>query len=364
MSKIKHFLKKNLFWVLFLSISISFLGVYFVVAFEVGTNITVCTNGVSQPACYSGVYPTPTLLWNNSGDSSQTRYQVQIDNNSNFSSPEIDSGAVVSATQSYTVDTFGLSFDSSYYWRVRVLDNFGSWTNYAQGVDTLFVVTRACNNSPTATNLSVVSGNYCSGASHNFSWIYTDTDGDTQSRFMLQVDNNNDFSSPSVNRDYAGLSNPSPITNNQNILVSTAPDSPGSDRLAYNTTYYWRVSVWDSHAASSGWINGSSFTTSLHQWPLVDFSWAPNEPSADENVQFTDQSTVYGGSSKSSWLWTFPDGTPANSNLQNPINIQFNSSGAKAVILQVTDSDGYSCPGIENIDINIELPDWEEITPW
>jgi len=168
-----------------------------------------------------------------------------------------------------------------------------------------------------------------------------------------------------VNRDITGRSDPSPATNNQNLLVTTSPDSPDSDRLAYGTTYYWRVSVWDSHAASSGWINGSSFTTSLHQWPSVDFSWAPNEPSANENIQFTDQSTVYGGSSKSSWLWTFPDGTPANSGVQIPI-VRFISSGVKDVILQVTDSDGYSCSKSSNNDVVIGegLPGWEEIPPF
>lgn len=365
MHKIKYFLKKNLFWVLFLSISASFLCVYFVVAFEAGTNITVCTTGVSQPVCYSGAYPTPTLYWNNSGSSSQQRYQVQIDNNSNYASPEVNSGEVISATQNYTVNVSGLSFDSLYYWRVMVLDNFGSWTNYAQGADTLFMTAGPCNNSPIAGSLSVVTGNYCSNPSYAFSWIYSDSDGDTQSRFILQIDNNSDFSSPSVDRDVSGLSNPSPTTNNQTILVSASPDTPSSDQLAYNnTTYYWRVSVWDSQGASSGWVNGSSFTTSQHRWPAIDFNWSPTGPSTDENVQFNDQSVVYGGSSKSSWSWVFQDGSPLSSSLQNPANIQFTSSGSKAVTLQVTDSSGYTCPGTENVSININLPDWEEILPW
>jgi len=363
MRKIKYLLKKNLFLVLFLSISISFLCVYFVVAYEVGTDITVCTNGVSQPACYLGIYPTPTLSWINSGSSSQIRYRVQIDNNSGFGSPEIDSGEVVSTDENYTVSSSGLSFNSLYYWRVRVLDNFGSWTNYAQGADALFITAGSCNSFPTATNLLSAAGDYCSSPSSYFSWIYSDLDGDTQSRFMLQVDNNSNFTSPTVNRDYAGLSNPSPTTNNQTVLVSTSPDSPGSDQLAYNTTYYWRVSVWDSEADSSGWINGSSFTTSEHRWPTIDFDWAPINPSIDEDVQFTDQSTVYGGTSISSWSWTFEDGSPASSSQQNP-TIQFTDDGSKEVILQATDSDGYTCPGTEYVDIKIELPDWEEILPW
>jgi len=218
---------------------------------------------------------------------------------------------------------------------------------------------------PTASSLSIIKGDYCSIPSHTFSWTYSDGDGHAQSRFRLQIDNNSNFSSPSVSRDYTGRSNPSPTTNNQNILVSTSPDSPGSDRLAYNTTYYWRVSVWDSTGASSGWVSGSSFTTPKHRYPTIDFSWAPNEPSANENIQFTDQSTVYGGSSKSSWLWTFPDGTPANSDVQIPI-VRFISAGVKNITLKVTDSDGYSCSKSSNNNVIIGegLPGWEEITPF
>ena len=210
---------------------------------------------------------------------------------------------------------------------------------------------------------SVTSGDYCSSPSHYFSWVYSDPDGNTQSRFRFQIDNNSNFSSPTVNRDISGLSNPSPTTNNQTVLVSTSPDTPNSDQLAYNTTYYWRVMVYDNQAASSGWVNGSSFTTTKHKWPMVDFNWAPNEPSKDEDAQFTDQSVVYGGASKSSWLWIFEDGNPANSSVQNPL-MKFILDGYKSVTLQVTDSDGYSCFKTKNVNVQERLPGWEEIFPW
>ncbi len=47
-------------------------------------------------------------------------YQVQVDNNSNFSSPEVDTGEVFNDSGSYPPP--GLNFATTYYWRVRVYD--------------------------------------------------------------------------------------------------------------------------------------------------------------------------------------------------------------------------------------------------
>jgi len=74
---------------------------------------------------------------------------------------------------------------------------------------------------------------------------------------------------------------------------------------------------------------------------------------------FTDDSEVYGGSSKSAWSWSLIDGNPASSSQQNPTT-QFNSTEEKQVTLQVTDSDGYSCSMSKAVSIQSELPQWQE----
>jgi len=93
----------------------------------------------------------------------------------------------------------------------------------------------------------------------------------------------------------------------------------------------------------------------------------PQEPSAGENVLFADQSTVYGGASKSSWLWTMPpdaiyvDGT--NQFSQNPM-VQFTSEEeGKTITLEVTDSDGYNCSGSGSLNVIMALPGWKEVLP-
>jgi hypothetical protein len=233
------------------------------------------------------------------------------------------------------------------------------------------VVTTFCeigNQPPSASDFGVEKGDYCSTPSHIFSWTYSDQDGDSQSQFRFQVDNNSDFSSPEIDRTASGLSNPSPSPNNQPVTVAV---SPGADQIGYNSNYYWQVRVWDSQGGDSGWINGTYFSTEKHQYPTIDFSWTPQNPNINENTQFTDISTCYddisSGSScnaNDSFWWTFlPDGSPANSTLQNPL-VKFLSTWTKSVTLRITDSDGLPCPGTKPVNSFISVPDWKEIAPF
>jgi len=223
------------------------------------------------------------------------------------------------------------------------------------------VTTAAANDPPTATNLQKTDPNWCgSPPGFFFSWTYSDPDDDTESRFDFQIDNNSNFSSPEVNRSFTGLSNPSPTTNNQSVLVAT---SALPDYLTYNQTYYWRVKVFDSNGTDSGWVSGSSFATILHHYPEPDFSWLPASPFAEEEVQFSDETTYYGGSTGSAWSWTFEDGNPSSSTEQSP-GTAFQESGDKQVDLTATDSDGYSCSVSKSVNIGSALPWWKEIIPW
>lgn len=359
--------KKKLGLIIVLGIAILILlPVYFSVADNDPGNesdFSLCTGAVSQPACYSGA-STPLLNWQVAETgSSQVAYRVQVDDSSNFLSLAINTADVFSTDKFYQVQAAGnLAYNTLYYWRVRILDNVGSYSDW-EAVDS-FTTNSSCSSGPTATSPSISASSaatYCGTARHNFSWVYSDLDDDLETQFQFQVDNNSDFSSPGVDRTFSGLSNPSPTTNEQTVVVV---NSPGTDQLGYNTTYYWRIKVWDDSPADSGWVSGSSFTTGLHQYPLINFSWAPLNPSQREDVQFADQSNVYGGASKSAWSWVFVDGDPGSSTSQNP-TIQFVSSGSKQVALQITDSDGFSCSdNSQSVSVGWTLPDWREILPW
>jgi hypothetical protein len=210
-------------------------------------------------------------------------------------------------------------------------------------------VTVTVNNLPLASNLNVAQPDYCqAGPAASFSWIFSDADGDTQSAYRVQADNNANFSSPEVDSGQ----------------VSSASHSYATPAglLSYDQTYYWRVMVWDSQGSSSVWANGSAFTVPKHAYPTIDFTWAPVNPSRNEDVQFFDQSVVY-GSTKSSWSWNFQDGSPASSAVQNPV-VKFVSRGSKTVTLRLTDSDGFFCDQSKTLSVQYSLPSWKEIIPW
>src|SRR3990170_2789893 len=76
---------------------------------------------------------TPTLTFNlsdpDTGD--QVRFRIQVDNNSDFSSPVVDSSSSLGSqgARSFTVGT--PLADGSYYWRVRATDGDGAASAYA-----------------------------------------------------------------------------------------------------------------------------------------------------------------------------------------------------------------------------------------
>lgn len=244
--------------------------------------------------------------------------------------------------------------------------------NYAGGADYQVKLNASINQPPTASGLNTSGINYCTVPTQRFSWIYSDPDGDPESRFQFQVDDKSNFADCNagtnceVNRDFSGLSNPSPTTNEQQVSIAV---SPGTNQLGYNTTYYWRVKVYDNQGKDSGWVDGLSFNTEAHRWPKCDFEWLPLSPSAKEDVQFTDKSVCRGLGDVvvpcASWKWTMPSVTyvSGTDTTQNPI-VQFltNLTGA-TIKLEVRDPDGNTCPCTRSINVNLPLPKWKEVTP-
>ncbi len=224
-----------------------------------------------------------------------------------------------------------------------------------------------------------VSINLCSNPAYNFAWVFNDLDvGDTQRQYQLQVDfdgnwNNNTLVAGEV--DITAVSS----ALNKEILLAKTP-GVGSNQLAYNKTYSWRVRVWDNHPSSpnsiSDWVYGVNFTTPIHIYPTPMFDWSPKLIIQDQLIQFSSEiSECYDNSNNkiscagANFLWTLPtattsaefaSGTTAVS--KNPV-IKFDDSGNnQRITLRITDNVGF-CSTSTNVRVTLPLPKWKEILP-
>jgi hypothetical protein len=306
-------------------------------------------------------YPTGTINYE-----TFTVTLTESDGCSGITEGDVDISINGGAWQDYAsrIDDFNYTGvnGNSYQFRYRVKDNAGNWSDFAVG-GTVTIQLPPANRPPSATNLKSRQGDYCvTRYAHVYlSWTFTDPDqGDYQTAYQVQVDNNSNFSSPE--------------SDSGKVISGSQEHSPLAGKLSYNTTYYWRLKVWDSKDLSSDWILGPQFTTPKHAYPNVDFSWDPTRPYPGEPTLFTDQSICYddeptygSGCSQTqgkidSFFWTFEEGTPPTSNEENP-TVTFSTRTAKDITLQVTDSDSFSCSKTKTLFLTWGLPKWKEINP-
>ena len=142
----------------------------------------------------------------------------------------------------------------------------------------------------------------------------------------------------------------SPLFNNAGLVVGdltgggsycntpTQPDAYG--KLSYSwdqngTTAATRLKDWldpDNTGITTlnGFYCGGGTTVS------ADFSGTPTTIPVGGTVNFTDLST----GSPTGWSWTFTGGTPANSTIQNPTGVQYNTAGIYPVSLTASNGSG------------------------
>jgi len=276
---------------------------------------------------------------------------------------KLTSSSIWSAYQDYsaTIDDFTYTGQSNYQYqfRYRAADNANNWSNYAEGG----IIEIKLNNPPTATPTSEVFI-YCADSRHPvLHFTYADPDGDVQGGYMIQVDNDSDFSS---------------LEDDTGWHYTTSLQYTTSGIFDWNTTYYWRVKVMDSKNLESSWSITDNFKTPLHAYPSPDFSYLPRSPSKGEEVRFTDNSSCFDDkplttecspSYSDAFFWDFDvndDGlegvVPLTSILENPI-ASYSNQGLWYVKLEVRDKDNYTCDKIKQIRITYPLPKWREVKP-
>jgi subtilisin-like proprotein convertase family protein len=203
----------------------------------------------------------PSFIWNPVLNA--TAYQIEIDNNSNFSSPE-----VVRSVGSTSIDlaSLGISLgDGLYHWRVRARNGnrFGPFSS----VRTLTIDVT----SPEAPALNTPLNNaLLSVPRPSLSW--RPSVGAT--RYHLQVDNNSDFSSPEISQH--------PITS-----TSFTPAFP-----LMQGVYYWRVRAYDAAGNVGPYSLARTVNLSLQTSPTVNQFFTTRAPATTHSPSF--RWTAYG----------------------------------------------------------------------
>lgn len=157
-----------------------------------------------------------------------------------------------------------------------------------------------------------------------------------------------------------------------NLIVDRSPGSvesytvPGY-KLEFNTEYEWRVRVedengnWSNHGGYD-W-NYDEFSTDYNRHE-PDFSYTPPSPHAEERVRFKNKTDFerYYFEKEEVW-WKFENADPDQSNQDSP-STEFLEQGVWEVRLRVMDNDEVWCEEVKNIEVDTELPDWEETDPF
>ena len=183
--------------------------------------------------------PTPTFSW--IASSGATLYWLQVDNNANFSSPEINQ---TTASTSYTPTT-PLAV-RTYNWRVQAQDAAGNWSSYSAAWQITIIV---CNTPGAPVLVSPGDGSTTNDTTPFFDW----NAAIDATEYQLQVDDISNFSTPALD-----------------VTVSATDYTPASALL--NTTYYWRV-------------RGRNTTSGCGAYGAYSSTWSFTTPPAMFNKQ-------------------------------------------------------------------------------
>lgn len=228
------------------------------------------------------------LVWLEGSDpdpGDQITYQLQIDDNSNFSSPEVDQNGIdenilargtakafpnaLAVQLSHLANHDNLKDDSLYYWRVRSVDNHGGVSNYTSGQRNFYLNLADSSPRPVPGGFMPSGGVVLVTHKPSFSWFQSsDPDpGDPPSSLLyhLRIDTDGE------------------IAGNYQFGYATPPGETTFvplDSLAENSHWYWAVRAVDSKGARSSFSAIQDFYINAVNEPPSAFSLlAPSDSS-------------------------------------------------------------------------------------
>ncbi len=198
---------------------------------EANAQTAILTSPASGSEFVVNTTNSATLYYSFSGGYQISYYWLQVDNNSDFSSPIYNSSSLTAT--SHTVNS-GLENGVTYYWRVAVgyYNSGWKWTAWSSTRTFGFFIPRLQSPSSGSTNRF---------QPLTLSWMAVLYESSTKvtKRQQLQIDDDPSFGSP--------------------ISVSSLNNSYTTSALNYNTKYYWRVRYYSS----------LGFITTYHNWSSI-----------------------------------------------------------------------------------------------
>ena len=216
------------------------------------------------PAGKATADTTPWLDWSDVDWFTTVHYQLQVDDDADFSSPVFSKTWLSSS--SCTVST-SLP-DSVYYWRARAVDadgNASAWT-----ATWTFMIDTAVP--PVPSLLTPVTGKVTSDSTPWLDWS-TVTDA-TAVHYQLQVDDSADFSSPVVSKTW--------LNGSSWTLDMALPDG----------VYRWHVRAMDAAGNTSAWAGGWTFTVDTTAPPMPELAYPANGTVTSDSTPWLDWSAV------------------------------------------------------------------------
>ncbi|MHA1290329.1 MAG: glycoside hydrolase family 78 protein [Candidatus Thorarchaeota archaeon] len=210
---------------------------------------------------------TPTLGWtfNDNGDGdTQSGFEVEVWTGSGGTGTNmLDTGEQVSSSQSYIYNGSALSDGSTYYYRVKVKDSQGTWSDWSELAFTM-------NTEPTAPSLSSpADGSETTDTTPDLVVNNgTDAESDTLT-YYFEIDTADTF-------DTADKQSSSGVSEGTDTTTWTVPNA-----LTDNTVWYWRCRSCDGYEYSS-WMTTVS----------VVVNTANDSPNAFDLSSPADASTV------------------------------------------------------------------------
>jgi len=242
------------------------IGAYEYGAAPPSPNAPATPSNVTPSEGETGVPRSPTLQGTAFSDPDPgnthlaSHWQIRASNRpSDYSVLAFDSGKTTTFLESIEVPPGRLVYNYSYYWRVRYLDHYGTWSEWS--AESQFFTQGAPGNVPDQpTNISPSNGATDVSLTPTLtSSAFSDRDaGDTHEASRWQVRESLSSSDYSTTVFDSGTD----ATNLTSLAISPST-------LAGNTSYSWRVRYQDSAGAWSAWSVETAFTTIEHDSPVI-----------------------------------------------------------------------------------------------